>query len=269
MAMRPPGERSGPGEASGRSGCRLDGGPWRLRYSPRATSTQMTSWSNPPLTESGPFVRLPPIAYHGGEAVWKACHSPPGPGVGRAPRCASTGRALGSARSRKDLRCRADRERSTPQTDAAAGPGGTAEPADSTDHAGRGGCTRMQATPDRRRVARLLIPRSLGSVELARRRVYLLDLSPGGVRIEHRGHLHEGLVCFVDLPRAFGRLRLTGRVVWTKLQKATRMLDGDQRPSYHSGLAFIGLTSSQQSALVTALEVFRATTNAPVHGPTG
>lgn len=127
----------------------------------------------------------------------------------------------------------------------------------------------MGATADRRRVARLFVPRTLGSVELARRRVHLLDLSPGGVRIEHRGHLHEGLVCYVDLPRAFGRLRLTGRVVWTRLHKATQVLEGDQRPYYHSGLAFIGLTSAQRSALAAALETFRAVRDAPEHEPSG
>jgi hypothetical protein len=127
----------------------------------------------------------------------------------------------------------------------------------------------MTAMPERRRSARLFVPRHLGGLELELRQVHLLDLSATGARIEHRGHLHEGLVCFVDLPRPFGRLRLTGRVVWTRLHKGEQTLDGDKHLYYQSGLAFTGITPEQQSALADVLETFRAATDAPGSEPSG
>jgi hypothetical protein len=111
----------------------------------------------------------------------------------------------------------------------------------------------MDAMLDRRRVARLFVPRSRGGVELELRQVHLLDLSPAGARIAHEEHLHEGLVCFVDLPRTLGRLRLTGRVVWTRLHDTEQTLEGDQRSHYESGIEFLGPTLEQQAALTAVL----------------
>jgi hypothetical protein len=125
----------------------------------------------------------------------------------------------------------------------------------------------MTEMPERRRVARLFVPRHLGGFELELRQVHLLDLSLAGARIEHRGHLHEGLVCFVDLPRPFDRLRLTGRVVWTRLHKGEQTLEGDRHLYYQSGLAFIGVTPEQQSALAAALEALRGGSEPPERQP--
>jgi len=127
----------------------------------------------------------------------------------------------------------------------------------------------MTEMPERRRAARLYVPRHLGGLELELRQVHQLDLSPAGARIEHQGHLHEGLVCYVDLPRSFGRLRLTGRVVWTRLHKGEQTLEGDRHQYYQSGLAFTGITPEQQSALAAALESLQATSEDAEPEPSG
>ncbi len=116
----------------------------------------------------------------------------------------------------------------------------------------------MVTSPDRRRVARLTVPWHLTGPGAELRLVRLLDLSSEGARIEHPDLLHEGVVCYVDLPPALGRLRLTGRVVWTRLHKGEQTLEGDKHLYYQSGLAFIGMTAEQQTALAAALGILRA-----------
>jgi len=125
----------------------------------------------------------------------------------------------------------------------------------------------MVETPTQRRVARLSVPRHLRDPGLEIRLVRLVDLSPEGVRIEHPEPLNEGLVCFIDLPPDLGRARLTGRVVWTKLQKAEQTLEGERHVYYHSGLTWTMLSSEQQSALAAALDKLRAATEPPPRGP--
>ncbi len=125
----------------------------------------------------------------------------------------------------------------------------------------------MPEPPDRRRVARITIPSHLSGFELELRLVRLLDLTSEGCRIEHAGHLHEGLVCYVDLPAALGRLRLTGRVVWTRLHKGEQTVEGDRHVYYHSGLAWTGVTPEQQIALGAALEILRTTIDPPEPEP--
>ena len=113
-------------------------------------------------------------------------------------------------------------------------------------------------SPDRRRVARLTIPwQRFTRPGLELRPVRLLDLSSMGVRIEHAEPLHEGVVCYVDLPPDLGRATLTGRVVWTKLHKGEQTHEGESRVSYQSGLAFVGLTSEQQAKLADALQILQ------------
>ncbi len=115
----------------------------------------------------------------------------------------------------------------------------------------------MAETRDRRRLARLTVPQHLTGPGFELRLVRLLDLSPEGARIEHPEHLHEGLVCYVDLPPALGRLRLTGQVVWTRLHKGEQTYEGESRVYYQSGLAFVGLTPEQQAKLTVTLQVLK------------
>ncbi len=125
----------------------------------------------------------------------------------------------------------------------------------------------MGETPERRRVARLTVPSHLGGFELVLRLVRLLELSSQGARIEHPGHLHEGLVCFMDLPPALGRVRLISRVVWTRLHKGEQTFEGDKHVYYQSGLAFVGITPEQQKALAAALEILKTAHDTPEGEP--
>ncbi len=119
----------------------------------------------------------------------------------------------------------------------------------------------MSETPERRRVARLFVPRHLGALELVFHEIRLLDLSPAGARIEHPEPLHEGAGCTVDLPRAFGRLRVSGRVVWTRLHRREPTSEGEEHVYHQSGLVFVGITPEQEAALATALELLKTAGN--------
>jgi hypothetical protein len=111
--------------------------------------------------------------------------------------------------------------------------------------------------PDRRHVARLLVPRHLTKPGAELRVVRLLDLSAEGARIEHSEPVYEGVVCYVDLPPALGRASLTARVVWTKLYKREQTFEGDKQCSYQSGLLFVALTPEQQAKLADALQILK------------
>lgn len=116
----------------------------------------------------------------------------------------------------------------------------------------------MTETANQRRVARLTVPRHLQGGELELHLVRILDLSPLGARIEHPEPMREGVVCYVDLPPALGRVRLTGRVVWTKLCASEQTPDGDRRRQHQSGIEFTGLTPEQQRVLAEALKTLTA-----------
>jgi len=123
----------------------------------------------------------------------------------------------------------------------------------------------MAETSDRRRAARLTVARHLRGSELELHLVRLLDLSPTGARIEHLEPMRQGGMCHLDLPPAFGRGRLTGRVVWTEVRGSEQTLEGDRRFHHESGLEFEGSTPEQRAALATALETLRAASEAPDH----
>ena len=116
----------------------------------------------------------------------------------------------------------------------------------------------MATGPDRRRVARLTVPRHLRGGELELHLVHVLDLSPLGARLTHREPLHEGVLCTVDLPPALGRVRLVGRVVWTRLHDGEQTLEADRRSRYESGIEFTNLSPDQQTALAAALAALQA-----------
>ena len=116
----------------------------------------------------------------------------------------------------------------------------------------------MVTGADRRRVARLTVPRRWGSGDLELHLVRLLDLSALGARITHREPLHAGGIGYLDLPPALGRLRLTGRVAWTRLRRVKKTLEGERRSYYESGIEFTSLTPAQQAALTEALAALQA-----------
>ena len=116
----------------------------------------------------------------------------------------------------------------------------------------------MGTGPEQRRAMRVDVPRRFRGGELEPHFVHLLNLSLLGVRIAHLEPWPEGVVCSVDLPPALGALRLPGRVVWTRLRGTERILEGDRRSLYESGIEFGRLTAEQQAALATALAIFRS-----------
>jgi hypothetical protein len=121
----------------------------------------------------------------------------------------------------------------------------------------------MPEMADRRRAARLTVPRQLRGAELELHLVQLLDLSLLGARIEHFEPMRVGVLCYVDLPPALGRVRLTGRIVWTKLRGSEQTVEGDRRHHHQSGIEFAGLTPEQQIALDAALKMLKAASDSP------
>ena len=117
----------------------------------------------------------------------------------------------------------------------------------------------MVTGEDRRRVVRLTVPRRWGGGDLEQHLAHLLDLSALGARIAHREPLHAGGIGYVDLPPAFGAVRLMGRLVWTQLLRMEQTFEGERRALYESGLEFTSLTPAQQAALATTLATLRAT----------
>ena len=112
--------------------------------------------------------------------------------------------------------------------------------------------------PDRRRVMRVDVPHHLRKGELEPHFVHLLNLSLLGVRVTHLEPWDKGVGCSVDLPPALGAIRLSGRVVWTRLRGTEQSLAGDRRDHYESGIEFTNLTPAQKAVLVTALATLQA-----------
>ena len=125
----------------------------------------------------------------------------------------------------------------------------------------------MSNRPDPRRIARVTFPPPLQEGAFAHHPVYVLNLSPLGACIRHQALLHDGVVCYLDLPPALGALRLTAQVVWTRLRGTEQTLAGEQRFHYESGIEFANLTSEQQAALALALATFRAAQTGPDREP--
>jgi hypothetical protein len=116
----------------------------------------------------------------------------------------------------------------------------------------------MVETPERRRVARITVPRNLSGAELELHLARLLDLSSLGARIEHPEPMRQGVVCYVDLPPALGKVRLTGRIVWTRATGSEQTFEGDRRHRFQSGIEFTGLTPQQETAVAAALQKLTA-----------
>ncbi len=113
-------------------------------------------------------------------------------------------------------------------------------------------------TPERRQAARLPVPWRLSAAGLELLRGRLLDLSATGARMEHTNQVYQGRVCEVDLPHAFGRCWLKGRVIWTRPHTREQTLEGKTRISYYqTGLAFVDITPEQREALAAALRILQ------------
>ena len=88
----------------------------------------------------------------------------------------------------------------------------------------------MDEMPDRRRVARVIVPWHLSARVLDSHDVRILDLSTAGVGIEHVEPLQPGASCTLEFPLPFGSLRLTARVVWSLLKGGGQIREGDRGP---------------------------------------
>jgi hypothetical protein len=107
---------------------------------------------------------------------------------------------------------------------------------------------------ERRRVHRVPVAGELDARARATLPVRLLDLSPYGARIEHLDLLRPGSACTFDLPPVIGPLTLFARVIHSSIVGAAPTPDGERMLRYHSGLAFTGITTDQQTSLASALE---------------
>jgi hypothetical protein len=125
----------------------------------------------------------------------------------------------------------------------------------------------MLTQPERRREARITVPQHLRRGEPEHHLVHVLNLSRLGARIAHREPLQAGGVWYVDLPPELGDLRLTARVVWTRLLGTERMMEGARRRAYESGIEFTGPTAEQQTALAAVLATLQAETPTPDRVP--
>ena len=92
------------------------------------------------------------------------------------------------------------------------------------------------------------VPSALRGGELELHLVHVLNVNPLGARLVPLELWHAGVVCHVDLPFALEALRLTGRVVWTRLHGTEQTVDGERRCYDDSGIEFTGLTPEQQTA---------------------
>jgi len=68
-------------------------------------------------------------------------------------------------------------------------------------------------------------------------------------------------------PPSLRVLRLSGRVVWTRLWSTEQTLAGDRRDHYESGIEFTDLTPAQEKALAAALATLQAAQAAPDRQP--
>jgi hypothetical protein len=115
----------------------------------------------------------------------------------------------------------------------------------------------MPQHAERRHVARLSIPAHLSGPAVDEHGVRLLDLSPQGARIEHVRRLPDWSICFLDLPRALGGLRLQGQVIWSQVAGRKTLADGRRVIYYRSGLRFSELTREQDAGLIAALNILK------------
>ena len=111
----------------------------------------------------------------------------------------------------------------------------------------------MVTGPEQRRAMRVDVPKRFRGGQLEPHFVHLLNLSLLGVRVTHLEPWDKGVGCSVDLPPSLGTVRLSGRVVWTRLRSTEQTLAGDRRDHYESGIEFTNLTPAQGKALAEAL----------------
>jgi hypothetical protein len=94
----------------------------------------------------------------------------------------------------------------------------------------------------------------LGAQARATLNVRIVDLSAVGVRIEHSDILRPGATYAFELPSVLGSLILNAGVVHSAVMGAEANPEGERHLRYQSGLAFVGVTADQQSAIESILD---------------
>jgi hypothetical protein len=113
--------------------------------------------------------------------------------------------------------------------------------------------TAPREAPDCRVLPRTLLPDRPAARVPGLREVRLHDLSLAGAQIEHLYLVRLGAPCTLELPPAFGALRLPAQVVWCTVVGRKQKLGGDAHLVARSGLAFTRLTAAQHTALAGTL----------------
>jgi hypothetical protein len=104
----------------------------------------------------------------------------------------------------------------------------------------------------RRRNPRVSFPKPpIGEVG-GRYEVGILDLSFGGVRVEHSITLHPSDACVLRIPLKEQSLTLLGRVVWSK--PVGRTGEAASQPLFESGVAFDRVSPEAREMLARFLE---------------
>ncbi len=110
--------------------------------------------------------------------------------------------------------------------------------------------------PAKRRYARLTLKEPVSGDVTASHDVHILDLSLGGVRVEHTHILRPGSTCYVRLPLKPQVVTVMGRVVWSKAVGRVASEQGGTGLLYQSGIEFTSVSREAQSLLEAFLERF-------------
>ncbi|MCH7895862.1 MAG: PilZ domain-containing protein [Candidatus Methylomirabilales bacterium] len=84
--------------------------------------------------------------------------------------------------------------------------------------------------------------------------VALIDISVGGVRIEHGQFMRPGAMSLLDLEFEGKRMRLTCRVVWSVVVRQEVDMDGEAAMVYHTGLEFQKLSEEARQLISDYLQ---------------
>lgn len=79
--------------------------------------------------------------------------------------------------------------------------------------------------------------------------VALLDISLGGVKIEHSQPMRPGGISILDLEFQGKKIRLTCRAVWSVVVRQDVDLDGEASMIYQTGLEFQNLSEETQKVI--------------------
>ena len=109
-------------------------------------------------------------------------------------------------------------------------------------------------SPRKRRYARLTFKEPLTDQITATHDVHILDLSPGGARVEHTTILRPGGTCHLRLPLQHDSVTVLCHVVWSR---AVGRAEGEQRGTgllFHSGLEFRAMAPEVHKRLLAFIE---------------